>query len=97
MRLTKHFSSQITSNDVFLSRTTVSDKSTGAALCALFITTGDPGQVPHPIAYFPRNVLSSSVTYNQLEFYVRSRYIHPTMTVSKEIYEYALICEIRNV
>jgi hypothetical protein len=88
---------QISSNDVFLSRTTINEKSSGASLCGLFITPGNPTSVSHPLTYFPKNVLSSSVTYNSLNFDVRSKYYHQSMNVTKEVYEYSLVMEIRHV
>jgi len=70
---------------------------TGAALCALFFNTDEPGSVPHPITYFPKNVLSSGASFNFLEFTARSRYIHPTVVVTKEVFEVSFIGEIRNL
>ena len=82
---------------MFLSRTTLKDNSSGAALCALFVTPGEPGSVANPINYFPKNVMSSSASYNSLDFDVRSRYINKgELEVTNEVYEYTLITEIRS-
>lgn len=82
---------QITCNDLFFSRASVTEYGTSPPICALFLTA-------NPLhAYFPKNRLSSSMTYGKLTFDVRSRYIHPTMVVTNEVYDYSLVIEIRNV
>lgn len=68
----------------------------GPALCALFYHTGEPGTVPHPITYFPKNILSSGAAYNALQFRVNSRHLDPVLKVTGELFEYSLILEIRS-
>ena len=82
---------QMTSNDVFLSRATMTEQGTSASICAMFLT-------PNPLlCYFPKNRLSASISYGSLTLDVRSRYTHPSVMVTNEVYDYSLVIEIRNV
>lgn len=86
---------EISSTQLFQSRAHMTGDSVNASIVALFLAPGQP--TTFPMTFFPKNLLSSSVSYNTLDFAVCSRYVHPTMLVTKEEYEYILLIEIRNV
>lgn len=82
---------QITSGDMFLSRASMNDRTTSDPICALFLTSNPLNN------YFPKNRLSSSITYTQLTFSVNSVYVPSGMVVTNEVYDVSLVVEIRNV
>ncbi len=86
---------EISSTQVFQSRASLTSETVNAAICALFLAPGQP--TTFPMTFFPKNLLASSISYSSLDFMVRSRYVHPTMTVTGEQYDYVLVAEIRGV
>lgn len=85
---------EISSTQVFQSRASLTGDTVDASICALFLAPGKP--TTFPMTFFPKNMLASSISYNTLDFIVRSRYVN-TMLVTNEEYEYVLVGEIRNV
>ena len=86
---------EISSMQVFQSRQSLTGDSVNPAICGLFLTPGLP--TTFPLSYFPKNLLSSSISYGSLDFQVRSRYVHNSVFVTNEVYQYNLVGEIRNV
>lgn len=85
---------EISSTQMFQSRALLTPDSVNASIVALFLAPGQP--TTFPMTFFPKNLLSSSVSYNTLDFNVCSRYVHD-MIVTQEEYEYILLGEIRGL
>jgi hypothetical protein len=86
---------EISSTMLFQGRGTLTNDSVQAPICAIFM---DPSANPTPLTtFFPKNRLSSSISYSYLDYNCKSRYRHDTLKVTNEVYSYSLVGEIRNV